>query len=1006
MPALRSPLSETARIALWLSLAGVAYGQAAGPLGPLGPLARPYAALPQGFEVNRGQADPRFAFASHGPGYAVLLAADLAEIRLAAGAKPPARSRAAALRVRLLGANRRACAEARDLQPGKSNYFIGNHPDAWRTDIPQYGRAEFHQVYPGIDVAYYGSQRQLEYDWVVGARADPHRIRLGIEGADRVSLNDGGDLVLTLGAAEIRQRKPIAYQDTPDGRRLIECRYVARGRNRVGLEVAAYDRRRPLVVDPVLVFSTYYGGNSLDYGFGIKLDADGNIYVGGATASTNFNGKALGRAFNTANSPSQAAFIAKISPSGALIFAAYVAGTDDQAFCAGLAIDKDRNVYLAGGTMADDFPTVNPIQSAFGGVLDAFALEVSSSGDSLVYSTYLGGPELDYGVGIQVDNSGNAYVAGSAGQGFPLRNAEQPVYGGGSVDAFAAKIAPGGSLLYSTYIGGSGTDYANNVVIDSSGDLIAYGDTTSTDFPVPNAYQSKLHGEINGWFAKLGPDGALLYASYIGGSGVDSVRGAKVDAHGDLYIDGDTSSSDFPTLNPLQPHNGGGSRDVFIAELNPAWSALIFSTYWGGSGDDSGRDLELDPLGNVYFTGFTSSTDFPTVNPTQANNGGGYDAFLTKMKPGGSAVFFSTYLGGSGNDQAYGLAVDALGRAYLTGETSGGFPSVDPLQSAYGGGSYDGFVAAVDTCDFAFSPPSASFGLGGGNAAVTINTTPECGWTASNNNSWITLTSAASGVGPGSVSYSIAPNHGGSEQTGTITLGTQTFGTPAFSITQSASAPLVAIVPPALGFPIEVLNTTSASRTVTLTNAGSAQLGIAATALSGPNAGDFGFSTTCPTLPSLIAAGANCTVTATFTPTAGGPRRAAITVTDDAAGNPHQIMVTGVGTTASLVPASVQFLGVAVGASSAPQVVTLTNADSTLMHLWQIAITGTDAGDFSRTTACKSTLAAGAHCSVKVTFAPTKAGTRTASLLISDDGGGSPQAVPLSGTATAALKRQ
>jgi len=887
----RLQLSATALVVLMLSLARVAWSQAPAPLPRL------YETLPQGFEVNRGQADPRFAFVSHGPGYAVLLAADQAEMRLVAGADLPARGRAAALRVRLLGANRRARAEARDLQPGRSNYFIGNRPGGWQTDVPRYGRAGFHQVYPGIDIAYYGSQQQLEYDWVVRAGADPGRIRLGIEGADGVRIDPSGDLVLALGAAAVRQRKPIAYQDMPGGRQRIECRYVMRGRYQVGLEVAGYDRRRQLVIDPTLVFSTYYGGNGTDSGRAIKVDAAGNIYVGGITGSTNLADSPLGHAFNTSGSPSSAGLIAKISPSGTLVFAAYIAGTKDSAGATGLAIDKDGNAYLAGNTSATDFPTLNPIQSAYGGgPADAFVVEVSTSGNSLVYSTYLGGPGGDFARAIQVDDSGNAYVTGSAQRGFPLLNAEQPTYGGGNINAFAAKIAPGGSLLYCTYLGGNGYDYANGVATDTSGDLIAYGDTSSTDFPVLNAFQSKPHGGGDGWFAKLGPDGTLIYASYIGGSSGDAVRGAQVDALGDLYLAGDTSSTDFPTLNPIQPDYGGGTLDAWVVELNPAASALIFSTYWGGSGSDSILDLELDPLGNVYLAGYTSSADFPTVNPTQRSYGGGLcgsshtpctDAFLTKMNPGGSTVFFSTYLGGNTNDTAAGMAVDAEGRAYLAGYTSGDFPTVDPLQPAYGGGSSNAFVAILETCDFTLVPPNASFGLGGGNASVAINTTPECGWTASSNDSWITLTSAASGVGSGSVSYSVASSTGGSEQTGTITLGTQ-----AFSVTQSSSAPSVAVAPPSLGFGVQVLNTTSGSRTVTLSNSGSAQLSISAAAVSGPNAGDFVISAdTCTGAP--VAPNGTCTVSVAFTPSAPGNRSGSLNFTDNATGNPQTVPLTG-----------------------------------------------------------------------------------------------------------------
>jgi len=903
--------------------------------------------------------------------------------------------------MRLLGANPRARAEARELQAGRSTYFIGNDPGLWRKDTPQYGRAEFHQVYPGIDLAYYGTQQQLEYDWVVGPGADPLRIRLGVEGADSVRIDAAGDLVLTLGAAEIRQRRPIAYQETPSGRQGVACRYMLRGRNRVGLEVGGYDRRQQLIIDPTLVFSTYYGGNGADDGRGIKVDAEGNIYIGGTTASTNLSATALGHAFVNPGIPSRAGYIAKISSSGVLVWAAYVAGTSDNAFGNNLAIDKDGNAYLVGSTKATDFPTLNAIQSANHGGSEAFVLEVSSSGNSLVYSTYLGGPGQDYARAIQVDESGNAYVTGvtAGGPGFPLLNAEQSIFGG-SLDTFAAKIAPGGSLLYCTYIGGNQIDYTNGVAIDSNGDLITYGDTGSSNFPVKNAYQPKLNGGPNntnndGWFAKLDPYGALIYASYIGGSGNESVRGAQEDANGDLYLAGETSSTDFPTLNPIQAHNAGGTLDAWVAELNPDASALIFSTYWGGSNTDSILDLELDPIGNVYVTGYTYSTDFPTVNPTQKNNGGGEDAFLTKMNAGGSTVFFSTYLGGSGTDYANQLAVDVLGRAYITGSTSGNFPTVDPMQPAYGG-SGDAFVAILGTCDFKLAPPNSSFGLGGGSASVAINTTPECGWTASSNDSWITLTSAASGVGSGSVSYSVASNPGGSEQTGTITLGTQTF-----SVTQSASAPTVGITPPSLNFGLQVLNTSSASRAVTLTNTGTAQLNISAVALSGPNSGDFGLSGDTCTGAALTPNGA-CNINVTFTPSAVGGRSASLGFIDNAGGSPQSVSLTGVAPApvAGVSPPSLTFANQNLGTTSGSQPVTLSNTGNAALTIASIAASA----DFGETDNCAGSVAAGGSCTINVTFSPAVTGPLSGTLTITDNNNmatGSTQTVNLNGTGTA-----
>jgi Malectin domain/Beta-propeller repeat len=730
--------------------------------------------VPQSFEPNRGQAGLGVDFISHGPGYTLLLTPQEADLQLIAPQTAHGQSKKSTVRMKWLGTNKYAFAEGYEIQAGKSNYLIGNDRGSWRTDVPHYGRVQYRDVYPGIGVAYYGNHQQLEYDLVLGPHADPRRILLDIEGADRIRVDENGDLVLTVGSAEVRQIKPVIYQDTATGRRSIEGRYVNRGQNRIGFQVSRYDKRNPLTIDPVLVFSTYFGGNGDDIATSLRLDAAGNIYIGGTTGSTNFAGIPMpgtppGQPLNGTGT---AAFAAKISPSGTLIYSTYVGGTNDTAFGAGIAVDGNGNLYLVGNTGATDFPTVNPIQAALGGNHDAFILELNSGGNGLIYSTYLGGSALDYAERVEVDSNANAYVVGSTGStNFPTFNAEQLTFGG-SVDAFAAKISAGGTaLIYSTYIGGSGVDFANGLAIDSSGDFFAFGDTGSTNFPVLNAFQSALGGATNGWLTELSPTGTLVYSTYIGGSGGDAVRGAKIDSGGNIYLTGNTTSTNFPILNAIQPTYGGGANDAWVAKLNPSGSSLIYSTYLGGSSDDDGWDLALDVNDNVYVVGETSSTNFPIVNAIQNTNAGSYNAFLTKINASGTALVFSTYLGGNGTDWARQLAVDAAGKAYLAGQTSStNFPTVDPLQAKFGGGSDDAFVAIVGTCAFTFTPPSAQFASTGGPGSVGVTTTPECGWTATTNNSWITLTSQVSGQGSGSISYTVAPNTGGSQLSGNITI--------------------------------------------------------------------------------------------------------------------------------------------------------------------------------------------------------------------------------------------
>ncbi len=758
-----------------------------------------YVALPQSFEPNRGQARRGIDFISHGPGYAFSLAPNEADLQfIATEPGTPSLKQERTLRIKLQGANSHARAQGREAQSGRSNYFIGNNREAWQTDIPQYGRVEYAKVYPGIDVAYYGNHQQLEYDFVIAPHADPRRIRLAIEGADRIQIDETGDLLLRVGSAEIRQEKPVLYQDSPEGRRRLKGRYVIRGKNHVGFEVGDYDKHKPLTVDPVLVFSTYFGGNGDDIGTGIRVDATGNIYISGTTGSTNFNGNPIPGTppGQPLSGTGKAAFVAKINSSGALVYSSYIGGTNDQAFGSGLAVDSSGNLYLVGNTSAADFPTVSPIQATYGGDTDVFVLELNSTGNGLIYSTYLGGSALDYAENVEVDASTNVYLTGStSSSNFPTINAEQPTYGGGSIDAFAAKISPGGaSLVYSTYIGGNSGDFSNGLTIDSSGNLYAFGDTGSTNFPVENAFQPVFGGgSSDGWLVKLSATGSVIYATYIGGSAGDTVRGAKVDLNGNLHLTGTTVSENFPTLNAIQPQYGGGTSDGWVASLNSSGSALIYSTYLGGSSDDAASDLALDANDNVYVAGATSSVDFPTVNAIQNNNAGGYDAFLTKINASGTALVFSTYLGGSGNDWARQLAVDSAGRAYLTGTTSSpNFPTVSPLQAAFGGGPEDAFIAILGTCNFAFNPPDAQFASTGGPGSVGITTTAECGWTATTNNSWITLTPPTSGQGSGSLSYTVAANNTGSQLNGNITIGELPFSV----VEYGNSVTLTSISPP------------------------------------------------------------------------------------------------------------------------------------------------------------------------------------------------------------------
>jgi Beta-propeller repeat len=590
-----------------------------------GRLLENYGKLPLSFEANHGQTDARVKFLSRGNGYTLFLTGDEAVFSLrgskADGEALPARPQLkptlvqtvnAVLRMKLRNANHSAKVTGADELPGKSNYFIGNDPKKWSSNVTNYAKVKYAGIYSGIDLVYYGNQRQLEYDFVVAPSADPRRIQFDIRGATHISRDEHGDLVLQTAGGEVRWRKPVVYQEKDGARQEIDGHYVIKHGHRVEFRVAGYDLKRALVIDPGVVYSTYLGGSSDDYGQGIAVDSSGNAYVTGYTNSTKFP-----------------------TTSGAF-----------QTTCG--CVD---NYYF-----------------------DAFVTKLNPSGSALVYSTYLGGSGWDFGYGIAVDGSGNAYVTGSTlSVDFPITpGAFQTVCNCGSEnapDTFVAELNPTGSaVVYSTYLGGSGQDIGSGIAVDSSGNAYVTGSTTSGDFPItPGAFQTVCGGTCyDAFVAQLNPAGsALVYSTYLGGSGPDAGFGIAVDSSGNAYVIGETNSTNFPTMNPLQPTFGGDLWDAFVAQINPTGSALVYSTYLGGSSNDYAHGIAVDSSGNAYVTGATNSTNFPTMNPLQPANAGGYDAFVAQLNPTGSALVYSTYLGGGRNDYGHGIAVDSSGNAYV-----------------------------------------------------------------------------------------------------------------------------------------------------------------------------------------------------------------------------------------------------------------------------------------------------------------------------------------------------
>src|SRR3989441_166203 len=478
--------------------------------------------------------------------------------------------------MKLLGANPTPGVTGVEELRGRSNYFIGNDPAKWRANVPTYAKVEYRDVYPGVNLVYYGNQRQLEFDFIVAPGADPQRIRLRVEGADRLDLDAQGDLVVHTGGAQVRLQQPHVYQMANGVRQEIESRYVLNDHHQVEVWVAAYDTHKPLVIDPTLAYSTYLGGTGFDEGFGIAVDSLGQAYVTGVTASLDF-AMTAGVLQPRFAGGSLDAFVTKLNPTGAaLAYSTYLGGTgDENGF--GIAVDATGNAYVTGLTNSNlDFPTTAGAfqRSSAGGISDAFVTKLNAAGAALVYSTYLGGTGDENGFGIAVDATGNAYVTGiTFSPDFPTTaRAFQPSSPGG--DAFVTKLNPSGA--------------------------------------------------------------ALVYSTYLGGTGSDLGFGIAVDSFGNAYVTGQTFSSDFPTTEGAfqTTFGGGGGFDAFLTKVNPAGAALVYSTYLGGTSDDFGLGIAVDNFGNAYVTGFTGSLDFPTLGAFQSTSGDGGDAFVAKFSFG------------------------------------------------------------------------------------------------------------------------------------------------------------------------------------------------------------------------------------------------------------------------------------------------------------------------------------------------------------------------------------
>ncbi len=685
------------------------------------------AQLPLRFEPNQGQTDRRINFLARGANYGLFLMPDQAVLTLHSPSSSPSSSGTSVVRMQLAGANRAAAATGAGPLPGKSNYFVGNDPANWHRDIPQFARVRYQDVYPGVDLVYYGKQGQLEYDFEVAPGADPGSIAWRLQGQDKVRLDRGGNLVVATGNGEVRLNAPRIYQQFGSEQRPVAGRFALREDGRVGFDLAAYDRRRALVIDPVLTYSTYFGGSGSE-----ACSAIAGITIAGVLSP----------------------------PSG----------------CPAIAIDASSNIYFAGTTTSANFPVVPAasatppaFQTALAVAPDVFVTKLNASGSAVVFSTYLGGDGVDTTAGVAADSAFNVVVVGTTtSSDFPTSTASafQATRSGAGAHVFVSELDPvGETLLYSTYLSGNGTESARGVALDPRNKIYVIGATTSTDLPdathsfpaTLGAIQTASLGTSQFFVSKVDPTligfPSLAYSTYFGGgdpvNGVTLGGGIAVDANANVYITGGTNfqhtgsaATDFPILNAYQgcldapppatpPTNppacstSVSAPDAFVAKINPAASSgaqLIYSSYLGGTGNDVGYGIAVDASLSAYITGATTSTDFTIpstttpfqrcldnpANPSPCPTGvTASDAFVGKFGTPctGSTCTTTTlpftyfsYLGGSGTDVGLGIAVDSLQGARVAGWTnSGNFPTPNnPIQAGLGG-AVDAFVSRVDT---------------------------------------------------------------------------------------------------------------------------------------------------------------------------------------------------------------------------------------------------------------------------------------------------------------------
>ncbi len=643
--------------------------------------------IPLYFVRNDGQIDKKVVYYERGAVHTTYFARDGIYISLNKGEV------AHQVKLGLVGGSKDLSLVAEDLNEGKVNYLTGKKANEWLINIPTYKSVVYKNAFKGVDIKFYGNEGSLEYDVIVAPGVNPATVNLSYDGVKKISINKVGELVAELKDGQaIIQKTPYLYQEI-DGKR-VEVKgsfKVLDQRGFYGFEVASYDKTLPLVIDPILSYSSFFGGVGPERSNAVALDDTGNIYFAGYTGSTSApESNVIG-----AQSAVEYIYILKLDSTGRnLIYATFIGGSGtDEAFS--LAVDSSGSAYLTGTTNSTDFPTTPgaAIETYPGGATAGFVAKLDASGASLDYSTFV---TTENSNAIAIDGAGNAYVAG--------RSASCPA---GLGDASVIKLNVAGTTFdYSICLGGSAPDEGNAIAVDSFANVYLAGSTESFDFPVVNGFQSfnmsYTETPSDAFVVKLDAFGGVVFSSYLGGEGNDAAYGIDLDGSGDLYLTGETASFEFPQVNPIQnvPISFRGYSEGFITKIPQSGGGIVYSTYIGGCHEEAGRAIAVDETGSVYVTGETNSGCFPIVEPVQSFLAGEQDVFVVKLNPFGDELVYSTFLGGYSENYGTDIALNNSGTAYVVGyTTSDDFPvtgdAMDPFFEGFFNGESDGFLSVI-----------------------------------------------------------------------------------------------------------------------------------------------------------------------------------------------------------------------------------------------------------------------------------------------------------------------